>query len=171
MKNAHKALIVTAATAAIGISSVGLAITHAASSVNSTNPMSNLVQAIAKKFNLNPADVQSVVDAQKTQADTQKQQDAKTRLDDAVTKGTITKAQEDLIIAKQTEQKTFMDSLKSMSETDRQAALKTNAANLTAWATTNNIPKQFIPGGFGRGGIGGHHGMNGTPPVSGTPAS
>jgi uncharacterized membrane protein YwzB len=117
-------------------------------------PMTNLVNAIATKFNLNPTDVQKVIDDQRTQMEverhTQQAADQKTRLDQAVKDGKITQAQEDLIIAKQTEIQTFMDSLKDKTEADRQAAIKTEMDAVQAWAKTNNIPDGMLM--IGRGG-------------------
>jgi len=94
----------------------------------------------------------------------------KTRLDSAVTAGTITQAQENLILAEQTSQQTFMASLKGMTQTQRQAAMKANQANLKAWATTNSIPQKFIPGGFGGRGMGGHRFGNASATPAATPA-
>jgi hypothetical protein len=166
--------LMLAGAAAIGLSAMGAGAIHAASSTTSTDPMSSLVQAIASKFNLSTTDVQAVFDTQKATMDAQRQADQKTRLDQAVTDGKITQAQEDLIVAKQAEEQTFQDSLKSMSQTDRDTAMKAHMTALQKWATDNSIPQQYLmmghggPGG-GHGGPGGDFG-GGTPPT-GTPSS
>ena len=170
MKPFNKPWLAVGATAALGLATMGAGVIHAASSTttSTTDPMSSLVQALATKFNLNASDVQSVFDQQKAAMDAQRAADFKTRLDAAVKAGTLTQAKEDLIVAKEAEEKTFMDSLKSMSQTDRDAAMKTHMADLKAWATANSIPQEYMPMG-GPGGPGGHGGPGG--PGGGMPPS
>ncbi len=86
--------------------------------------------------------------------------DPKTMLDQAVKDGKLTQAQEDLIVAKQAEVKTFMTTLQGKSAADRQTALKTEMDSLKAWAQTNAIPSQYLMfgGGMMRGGGGMGHG-------------
>ncbi len=92
--------------------------------------------------------------------------DPKAMLDQAVKDGKLTQAQEDQIIAKQAEVKTFMDSLKGKSAADRQAAMKKEQDSLKQWAASNDIPSQYIlpfKGGM-MGGPGNGHGMSGGMP-------
>jgi hypothetical protein len=130
---------------------------HAASSTSTSS--NNLVQMIADKFHLNASDVQQVFDQHQQTMEANRAQKAKDYLDQAVKDGKITQAQEDLIIAKQAEVRTFMDSLKDKSETDRRAAMKTEMDSLKQWAKDNSIPEQYVhpmggPGGHGpRGGM------------------
>ena len=171
--------IAVTSVAIVGLMGSGVGVIYAASSTAKTgNPFSNLVSAIATKFNLNASDVQKVFDEQQQQMAAQRQateqQRMKTMLDKAVTAGKLTQAQEDLIVAKQTEVKTFTESLTGKSATDRQAAMKTEMASLKTWATDNKIPAQYAmfgggPGmGLGRGGMGMGFGPRGH---SGPPAS
>ena len=142
--------VALAGTATIGVG----AIQAAGPKSTGFNPMANLVSAIASKFNLNPTDVQKVIDDQRAQTEqqrlTQQTERHKAMLDQAVKDGKITQAQEDLIIAKQTEIQTFMDSLKDKTPADRQAAIKTEMDAVQAWAKTNNIPDGMLT--IGRGG-------------------
>jgi len=171
MSKFTKPWMIAGVTAAAGLTLLGATAIHAAASTTTNGPMSGLVQAIATKFNLKTSDVQAVVDAQKAQIHTQHAADFKTRLDQAVKDGKLTQAQEDLIVAKEADEKTFMESLQSMSETDRKAALQTQMADLKKWATNNNIPTQYVP--FGPGGHGGHRmyrgHFEGAPMPSATP--
>lgn len=135
-----------------------------------TTHITNLVTALSQRFNLNSADVQAVINTvmttEKTQMDATRTQNLATRLAKAVTDGKITQAQSNLITAKIQENKTFMDSLKDKTPTERKAAIKTNQEALTKWATDNNIPKEFIMGPAmgagmgmkGHGGFGREHG-------------
>ena len=151
-----------------GIAAIGVTATQA-SGLPHANPMSGLVSAIATKFHLNQADVQQVFDAERTQQQADMQAkfaaDQKTRLDAAVTAGKLTQAQEDLIIAKQAEIKTFMDTLKDKTPADRKTAMQTEMTTMTQWAKDQSIPQGFIGlgGGFGRGG----HGFDGARPSGG----
>ena len=155
--------IALSAAALAGTATMGAGILHAATiSKTGFNPMSNLVNAIATKFNLNTADVLKVFDDQRAQMQQQRQTQQlahqKTMLDQAVKDGKITQTQEDLIIAKQAEVKTFMGTLAGKTGAERQAAIKTETDSVQAWAKTNNIPEQYVMM-FGRGEGPRGHGM------------
>lgn len=157
-----KVAIGTAAFSGI-VAMGGVAVTQAASVAPGRHPMSNMVAAIAQKFNLKEADVQQVFDEQRSQG-------PKMHLDQAVKNGKLTQAQADLITAKQAEMKTFMETLKDKTPSDRQAAMNAQKETFIAWAKTNNIPESFLqpfhrgPGKMGMGqGMrrgGGAHGFN-----------
>ncbi len=147
-----KKLVVAAAATAIGLSAVlgvGLASAQSQSSGQST-----LVDQIAQKFNLNKNDVQKVFDDNRAEHEAKREQNMKARLDQAVKDGKLTQAQEDQILAKLQEMKTFMDSLKDKTPEERHAAMKTKHDELIQWAKDNNIPEQYVvrPGGHRGGG-------------------
>jgi len=159
MNKTKKSFMLAAGATAIGFTALGgaTAIHAAGTASTATNPESTLVQMLATKFNLSDSAVQAVFDQEHQNEQATRAANEKTRLDADVTAGKITAAQETLILAKQAEEQTFMESLKDKSQTDRQAAIKTEEANLTTWATTNNIPEQYVhlmggPGGRGRPG-------------------
>lgn len=118
-----------------------------------TTGVPNLVQMIADRFGLNKNDVQSVFDQYKTQRQARFQANFKTRLDQAVTAGTITPAQEQLILDKFQElnasRQANISSWKTMSPADRKAALVNQRQDLENWATQNGIPVNLLFGGFG----------------------
>lgn len=156
-----KALLVTGAASTIGLSSVvGMGVASAATTggttdSNSSDGMSSLVDKLATKFNLNKSDVQAVFDEDRSAHDTEMQQKMEERLDQAVTDGKITSAQKTLILNKQKEMKTFMDSLKDKTDDERDAAMKTKMAELKTWASDNNISEEYLgPMGHGPGGPG-----------------
>lgn len=152
-----------AALAAVGVITTGIGVSQAATNTTRSNHMSTLVSAIAQKFNLNPTDVQQVIEQQHTamaqQMQTKHAEAQKTVLDQAVKNGKITQAQENLILAKQAEMKTFMEGLKDKTPAERKTALEANKAALTQWAKNNNIPEQYLmnrgPGGHGGEKMGG----------------
>lgn len=149
-----------AATAlTIGLAATGVGAVHAATTANKTNPMSNLVNAIASKFNLNSADVQQVFDQQHLQMQAERQQQFKDRLAEQVTAGNLTQDQANKIIAKmqeiETQHQTNMQSMQTMTAEQRQAVMEKERTALEQWATDNNIPKQYLRFGMGKG-HGGH---------------
>lgn len=136
--------------------------------------MSNLVTAIAERFNLNQDEVQAVFDEQRDQmeADRQAAREASQaeRLAAAVTSGKLTQSQSDAILAKQNEMKDFMASLEGKTQDEKREAMKTQMDALKTWADENDIPEQFIrlggPGGMrGRGGHGPGFGPNSPAPL------
>ncbi len=170
-KISKKTKMVAAVAFVLGATAIGggIASADSTSTVSTTghmrqNPMADVVTAIAQKFNLNSTDVQAVVDqvmtSERAKVETERATQAAKRLADAVTAGKLTQAQADLITAKQSEEKTFMESLKNMSQTDREAALKTHMTALKQWLTDNKIPAGFGIG-FGGRGHGGPDGARG----------
>ncbi len=133
-----------AATTAVSFIGMGVGILHAApTTTNNTNPMSSLVTAIAQKFNLPTAEVQTVFDTQRAQHEAEKDARAKTHLDADVVAGKLTQAQEDALIAKQKEGKTFMETLKDKTPEERKTAMKTQMEETAQWMKDNNIPSQY----------------------------
>jgi len=160
MNKTKKSFIVAAGATALGFATLGGATAiHAAGTTSiSTDPESTLVQMLATKFNLNTTAVQAVFDQEQQDEQIAQAANEKIRLDADVTAGKITAAQETLIITKQAEEQTFMASLKGDSNTTRQAAIKTEETALKTWATTNNIPEQYV---HLMGSPGGHRGPGG----------
>jgi hypothetical protein len=138
-----------------------------------SNPMNDLVKAIAQKFNLNVGDVQAVFDEQKTEMETKFQQEFADRLAKAVSDGKLTQAQADLLTAKCTEilaqkeaQKTNIEKMTQEERRESQEAMKTQAESLKQWAKDNNIPQEYLMFlGFGVGRDRGGSGFNGRRPV------
>lgn len=137
--------------------------TNSTSSIHRENPMTEIVSAIATKFNLNTADVQTVVDGvmqkQRASMGAKMQSDASARLAAAVTAGKLTQAQADLITAKAAELKATMQTEQAANETltaeQRKAKMEAQRTSLEAWATANGISKENLkflaPAGRGPG--------------------
>ena len=164
MTMTKKSVIAAAIVATLGMGAFGATSAFAATGSGEVhNPMRNLVSAIAEKFNLSESDVQAVFDEQRDAMQEKHQEKAAEHLAKAVTDGKLTQAQADAITANMASQKTFFESLKDMTQEERQAALKTNAEAQKAWAESNDIPKEFAPGhgpkGRGQGGM--HRGPGG----------
>ena len=145
--------------ASVGVAAiVGVAGVSAATSTSS----GNLASKIATVFHLNQADVQKVIDQNRADHQAQLQVANKARLDAAVKAGTITQAQEDLIIAKQQELQAARVAAKGSTAdpATRRAAMKTQMDALKQWATDNKIPMNLLRP------MGGGHGPGGTPPTN-----
>lgn len=154
MNQAKRFLI--AAVGAVGLTGAGVTLTQAAANPHpGDSRMATLVQALAKKFNLNATDIQAVFDENRQAMQADRLQEAKARLDQAVKDGKLTQAQADQIIAKQQELKTLMESLQGKTRAETEAARKTAMEDLKTWATTNSIPQEYLHIGFGHGGPGG----------------
>jgi hypothetical protein len=124
-----------------------------ADTTDTSNPMSDLVTAIAKKFNLNSSDVQQVFDEQKVRIESKIQVEFANRIIQAVSGGKLTQDQADKIMAKKTELEVQKTSLEGKSREERRSAIKAQMDSLKQWATDNNIPREYIPfiGGRGHG--------------------
>ncbi len=154
MNQAKRFLI--AAVGAVGLTGAGVSLTQAAANPHPGDTrMATLVQALAKKFNLNATDIQAVFDENRQAMEANRLQEAKARLEQAVKDGKLTQAQADQIVAKQQELKTVMESLKGKTREEAEAARKTAMDNLKTWAASNNIPHEYLNPGFGHGGPGG----------------
>lgn len=148
-----------ASVATVGVTSllgVGLA-----SAQSQTNGQSTLADKIAQKFNLNKDDVQKVFDENRAQHEQERQQKIKDHLDQAVKDGKLTQDQENKIIAKLQELKTYFDSLKDKTPEERHEAMKAKHDELLQWAKDNKIPEQYVQRfeGHMKGGPGPHHMM------------
>lgn len=153
-KTSKKRVLAGSAIIALGLVFAGTSSARAANANGGTNPMSNLVQAIATKFNLNTSDVQAVFDEQRAQMEKEHEQMFADRLKQAVADGKLTQDQADKITAKKAELEALRTSLSGKTEDEKRAAMKTQVDALKTWATENNIPAEFMMfGGFG----GGHH--------------
>lgn len=123
----------------------------------STTNSDNLIARIATKFNLNQTEVQAVADQFHTDKIAEMQQKEADRLTQAVTDGKITAAQKDLLTAKQAELKTKFEEIRAMTDkAARKTAMDTLRTETEAWATKNNIDKQWLHFMGGHGGKGPH---------------
>lgn len=129
------------------------------SSLNQTNPMDNLVNAIAKKFNLNVSDVQAVFDEQRTAMQSEHKEEMQTKMQEkftekikqAVADGKLTQAQADLIIAKKAELCVQQENLQGKTKEEILTVQKTQRDALKQWAEDNNISLEYFA--FGRMGF------------------
>ncbi len=172
-----KMIAVTAFVLGLTVLGGGIASVSAAETTNAHNPMSAIVSAIASKFNLNAADVQTVVgEVMKTQhaeMGAKMQAGFASRLAKAVTDGKLTQIQADLITAKSAELKASMEADRTANQTltqeERKAKMEAKQTSLKEWATANSIPEEYLKfiggGGMGFGGHGFPGGQDGHRPM------
>lgn len=131
-----------------------------ASAASTTKPAS-LASAIAAKFNLKAADVQTVIDSNHSAMNTYRETEQADRIAAAVKAGTITQAQADALTAKLAELKASRPAKLSDGNRPTEAEMTAMKAKMEAfrtWANDNKIPENLIhtghgghggPGGFG----------------------
>lgn len=142
-----KSVIAAAVVATLGMGAFGVTSAFAASdSGEDHGPMQYLVTAIAEKFNLDEAEVREVFEEHRDAIKERHQENVADHLAKAVEDGKLTQAQADAIAENMKTQHEFFESVKDMSNEDRQAALKENAESQKEWAEENDIPKEFAPG-------------------------
>jgi len=154
-------MILTGAVALAGAGAFGGAAVVNAATSNGTS----LATAIATKFGLKQADVQAVIDAQYASRQAERLQTFETRLDAAVTAGTITADQKTKVLAKAKELEAARlanrDALQSKTPAERRATMEADRASLKQWAADNKIPENLLlkgglRGHMGNGPMGGH---------------
>lgn len=149
-----KQLLAVATVATIGIGA-GVPLVASADTSSTQSGGTSIVDKIATKFNLNKSDVQKVFDEDRAAHQAEHEQKFKDRLAQLVKDGKISQAQADKIQAKHDEIKTYMESLKDKTPSERHAAMKTKMDELKQWAKDNGIDEQYLMPGH-PGGRGGH---------------
>lgn len=165
MKRHLAAIGAITAISAAGFTGVNIA--NAATTTESTNPMSSLVDAVASKFNLDKTQVQAVFDEQRSTMEAEREAEIKTQVAQLVTDGKLTQDQADKINAKraelQKEREANRDTMQSMSTDERKAEMEKHKTELDTWFSDNGIHEQYrylLMGGRGHG-PGGPGGMRG----------
>lgn len=162
-----KKVIIASSIAALGVTGLaGGAVFATANSTSGTDPMSGLVSAIATKFNLKKDDVQKVFDEQRTQMETQREQEVKDQVAQLVKDGKLTQAQADKIDAKRAElvkeREANRTSEQNLTDAQRKTKMEERKTALDTWLKDNSIDSQYaylLMGGHGgRGGRGGPDG-------------
>ena len=154
-----KILMPVIAFTIISMSSFGANAAYAQSNESGTLP--TLIERIIEKFGLKKDDVQKVVDEFRTEKQAEMKKLQEERLNEAVTNGTITEEQKQLILKKheemQAEREKNKETWQNMTQEERKAEHEKRQAEMKAWADENGIDlNQFF--GF-KHGIGFRHGF------------
>ncbi len=142
----------------VALAGIGFATVHKALAANATS----LSDAMATKLNVPSADVQSAIDAFKTQKKTDMQAAQRTKYSDkltaAVTAGTLTADQKTKLLSEFDSVQTKVEALHTQ--------LQQVATDAKAWASSNGIDAKWLPGkemGGGPGHGAGRKGMGDMP--------
>jgi hypothetical protein len=156
-------IIAAAVTAVVGAASIGgMQLVSAQSNNDAADGKTSIIDKLAQKFNLKPADVKAVFDQNRAEHQAARQQKITDELTQLVKDGKLTEAQKQLILAKMTEVQAQTqanhDSMKDKTPAERKAAMDVEKADLEAWAKANDIPTSDLhlmggPRGMGRGGM------------------
>ncbi|MBP6882418.1 MAG: hypothetical protein KBC15_02570 [Candidatus Levybacteria bacterium] len=147
-----KVFLTAAALTLIGTSLAGM--TGAYAQTPTTDGRTNLVKAIADKFNLKQEDVQSVFDQEHTTHMTKMKTNFETQLSADVTSGKITEAQKQLILTKRKELDAVRQEHRNDSTTltpaERKTQMEARRTELETWAKANGIDLKYLMGGMGK---------------------
>lgn len=139
----NKRIAIGAAALAItGAAATATALAATSTSTNSTYPP--IVQKIADKFHLSPADVNDVFQQQKQMNKEEKKQRLNDYLEQKVKDGTITEDQKNKVVAKLDE---LHQQLKNEDKDQRHQDLQTLKTQFEQWAKDNGINNidQLLP--------------------------
>lgn len=136
--NVKRSLAIAATTVALGAGSL-----LAVQTVSADQAGNTLVDRLVERFNLNKDDVQVVVDEFRQERHAEREAKMGEHLTQAVENGKITEEQKALILQKHEENQAFFDSLKDMSEDERQAAMEQHREEMQTWAEENGIDMPF----------------------------
>lgn len=162
MKKNKKIIIpVIALSILMGVGAYGVGNSFAS---EDENPRNSLIEKIAQKFNLNKDEVQKVFEEDREERKTQLEERFNQMLDEAVSKGDLTEAQKNLILAKraemQKEREAQMSERRNKGERPSKEEMKSNQEErkaereaLEKWASDNGIDIKYLMGlgGFGKG--------------------
>lgn len=146
IKTKNKFVLSAIAVALVGVTA------FAPTPINAQGSYPPVVQMLVDKFHLNTGDVQSVFDQAKQNRQDKRQDNIKSRLDQAVKDGKITADQEQKILNKLNElragRQAEIDKLKGMTPQQRRDEMKKERQDLQNWAKDNGISPKFIPLSF-----------------------
>lgn len=130
----------------IGLSALGITQVYAQSN---GNPISGLARAIAQKFNPDPNQVQTTITDYRQQ---NRQTNLQNHLNQLVTQGKITQAQEQAIITEiaSLKGKYNLNSLGTMTPQERKQALQNARNEFKTWAKSQGISPPIFGRGLGR---------------------
>ena len=158
-----KRTLITLAT--VVIVGAGLLTTQAVNAFysNKGGTFSGVIQALVDRFNLDPDEVQIVVDEYREDMHQQMTQTFEDRLNDAVDNGGITPEQKQLILEKHEQMMSDKENFSNLSEEEQREMKLTYHEDLEAWAEENGINLRLIMPGqaFHKGYVKGfRHGMH-----------
>lgn len=165
----RKQILIPALAVVIGGASF-LGVSHV-SAQNADGFPSDLVTAIAQKFNLPQDQVQQVFTEHKQKHHAEMEQKMQERLTQLVTDGKLTEAQKQAIITKMAEMKNSFnpETMKDLTPEQRKQQMDQHRKDLDAWAKSQGIDPTLFPMRMG-GHPGGMHRWKMSPNANSSPA-
>lgn len=163
MNTLVKSIVAGTILGTIGVGSLATAnIVGAESGTTSTdNPQSSLIEKIASTFNIDKSKLQTLFDEDREARETEREQQQAERLQALVDDGTITSAQKTAIEKKiaemKSEREAERDSMKDLSDEEREAKMEEKRTALETWAKEEGLDLSKLKGILG-GGPGGPRG-------------
>ncbi|MDQ1283732.1 MAG: hypothetical protein QG620_80 [Patescibacteria group bacterium] len=133
----------------------------------------SMVEKIAEKFGLNKGEVEKVFEENRSEHQAQMKNNFEERLNEAVSKGELTEAQKQLILAKkeemENEREKNREDHRNLSAEERKNKMEERRSELEKWAKDNGIDVGYLMGMGKMGQKGGHGGgcLSGECPVGG----
>jgi hypothetical protein len=143
MKLSKRMMLPMAAVAMLGAVAMGAGVVSAASN----GQPGALAQKIASAFNLDPAKVQAVIDQNQTAAEQKRETTYEDRLQQAVTSGRLTAAQQQAILAENAKLKAELAGAGSLSPADRRTLTQKVRQEAQTWAQQNGIAVKWLMAG------------------------
>lgn len=168
MLNKSRTIVFSGLGAAVVVGGLVLS-TTLAKAQTPTTPFSGLAEAIAKKFNLDQAQVQTVFDEyhdqRRSEMFTQMKERQDKRLSQLVSDGKLTETQKQAVLAKMEElakqRESDQDLFKNMTAEERRTEMEKRRDVLESWAEAQGIDPDVLTPRMGMMGKGmmGHRGM------------
>lgn len=146
-----KTLIAAMAVAFIGVAGVG-SMGVASAVTNSVDTpsggISDLVNKIADKFNLDKNEVEKVVEEDRAERKAEKEQRVADKLQELVKDGKLSEEQKDMLLAKRAElqaaRESIKEDLKDKTDEERHQYMKEQREKLMQWAEDNDISTKYL---------------------------
>jgi hypothetical protein len=136
-----------------------------AAATTSTSTYPAIVEKIAEAFDLDPAEVNEVFEAEKKEMEAKRQAQYEKRLAEAVTAGTITEAQKTAILEETAAIRTKMETIKDLDKDEQKTKMDSLRTEIQTWIKNNGLEEKQNLLEFGA--FGGGPGGNGHRPGRG----
>lgn len=122
-----------------------------------SNSVPQMAQNIATRFNIDVNEVSAFFDEQREARRAERVAEVETKLDAAVSAGTLTAEQKELLVTKMEENRANREDMRDLTPEERRTKAEEHRVEMQAWAENNGIDLSTLD--LGRGGPeGGRHG-------------
>jgi len=97
------------------------------------------IQEMVERFNLDESEVENFLNEKHQERMAEREAEVESKLNDAVSEGTITEDQKALILAKMEENRTNKEDMRDLSREEKQEQAQTHREDMQTWAEQNGI--------------------------------